>query len=244
MEKGRPSQTDAGGDRVRSGGPDAEERPLGLTELARAAGVSVRTVRYYIAEGLLPPPVGAGPHSAYTTGHLDRLRLIGHLKAAYLPLREIRRRLSGLDDGAVRDLLARTPPGQSDLAAAPARAAPPHGPDSAAAYLDRVLGRRPAAVAETVAPWHGVARSPAPDPPERGDPPRRGSAVDHGPPSEIAPDLAEPDLEAPATDHDDAATWRRIRLADDAELLVREEAYQRRRDRIDWLIAWARKVIG
>ena len=66
----------------------------------------MRTVRYYIAEGLLPPPEGSGPGSSYTRGHLDRLRLIQRLKEAYLPLKEIRRRLSGLGDDEVRSMLA------------------------------------------------------------------------------------------------------------------------------------------
>src|SRR5215216_7427674 len=93
-------------------GGDARDRPpagaerLTLSELTAAADVSVRTVRYYIAEGLLPPPEGSGPGSSYTRGHLDRLRLIQRLKEAYLPLKEIRRRLSGLGDDEVRSLLA------------------------------------------------------------------------------------------------------------------------------------------
>src|SRR5687768_3358838 len=82
----------------------AERLPLG--ELTAAADVSVRTVRYYISEGLLPPPEGSGPGSSYTRGHLDRLRLIQRLKEAYLPLKEIRRRLSGLSDDEVRSALA------------------------------------------------------------------------------------------------------------------------------------------
>ena len=88
---------------------DARDRPLAdaerltLGELTAAADVSVRTVRYYIAEGLLPPPEGSGPGSAYTQGHLDRLRLIQRLKEAYLPLKEIRRRLSGLSDDEVQE---------------------------------------------------------------------------------------------------------------------------------------------
>jgi DNA-binding transcriptional MerR regulator len=100
---------------------DARDRPLAnaqrltLGELTAAADVSVRTVRYYIAEGLLPPAEGSGPGSAYTQGHLDRLRLIQRLKEAYLPLKEIRRRLSGLSDDEVRSLLA-----ANDFRAAPA----------------------------------------------------------------------------------------------------------------------------
>jgi hypothetical protein len=38
-------------------------------------------------------------------------------------------------------------------------------------------------------------------------------------------------------------TWRRIEVADGVELLVRDDIYRRRRDRIDWLIDWARKVV-
>ena len=41
----------------------------------------------------------------YSQGHLDRLRLIQRFKEAYLPLKEIRRRLSGLSDEEVRSLL-------------------------------------------------------------------------------------------------------------------------------------------
>ena len=83
----------------------AEAARWSLAELVGAADVSVRTVRYYIGEGLLPPPAGAGPGSSYGQAHLDRLRLIQRLKAAYLPLKEIRRRLAGLSDDDVRALL-------------------------------------------------------------------------------------------------------------------------------------------
>lgn len=122
------------------------ERRLSLAELAGTADVSPRTVRYYVAEGLLPPPVGAGPGSHYTVAHRDRLRLIGELKAAYLPLREIRRRLAGLDDAAVRALLAEASAsgaGQDDPGRpgrTPGATAGTPGLDSAAAYLAR-LGR-------------------------------------------------------------------------------------------------------
>jgi DNA-binding transcriptional MerR regulator len=81
-----------------------------LADLTDRAGVSVRTVRYYIAEGLLPPPLGSGPASFYTQAHLDRLRLIGKLKDAYLPLKEIRKRLDGVEDAELPGLLALSDP--------------------------------------------------------------------------------------------------------------------------------------
>ncbi len=70
-------------------------REYSIGELADEAGVSTRTIRYYVSEGLLPPPVGAGPNSRYTDAHREQLAIIGRLKAQYLPLKEIRRRLIG-----------------------------------------------------------------------------------------------------------------------------------------------------
>jgi DNA-binding transcriptional MerR regulator len=58
-----------------------EEYPI--RELAERAGVSVRTVRYYIQEGLLPAPDTQGRFASYTEEHLDRLELIRRLKEAF-----------------------------------------------------------------------------------------------------------------------------------------------------------------
>jgi DNA-binding transcriptional MerR regulator len=266
---------------------ERQDARYGVAELAEAAGVSIRTIRYYIAEGLLPPPAERGPGASYSTGHLDRLRLIGRLKDAYLPLREIRRRLDGLDDEAVRSLLARLGPGGGGRApSSPGDEAPPT--DSAAEYLARVLGRP--------AGWEGrIVRATARRAPDRPDaaPPAPRFGVGKSPPApeqesgivEAAlgrptpawPDTADdrvwpdgaggPPVEAieeatvgepvPLLDLDPAlelaaplpqtapageGPWRRVALGPDAELLIREETYQRRRDRIEWLIGWARKV--
>ena len=76
----------------------------GLSDLA---GVTPRTVRYYIQQGLLRSPGVSGPGMKYGEGHLARLRLIRRLQREHLPLAEIRRRLEALNDAAVRDLLVR-----------------------------------------------------------------------------------------------------------------------------------------
>jgi|SRR5579884_531373 len=218
-----------------SGERGVESDVLGLAELASTAGVSPRTIRYYIAEGLLPPPVGAGPRSAYTPAHLDRLRLIGRLKDAYLPLKEIRRQLAGLDDAAVRRAL-----GLQDealgAAAQPATAAPPPalGPlDSAAAYAARVLhaqgGPGLRAQAGGAVPGHGI-------PPAM---PGRGTGILH----ERHPPVLRV-AEPAAAEEADAGAWRRISLGDDAELLIRDDAYHRKRERVEWLIRWARRVFA
>lgn len=80
-----------------------------LNELADAAGVTPRTVRYYVQQGLLPSPAARGPGAHYERDHLDRLRLIKRLQRQHYPLAEIRRRLEALDDDGVRRLLQETP---------------------------------------------------------------------------------------------------------------------------------------
>ena len=47
--------------------------PWGIAELAELGGVSRRTVRYYVQEGLLPAPHGVGRGNHYGQEHLDRL---------------------------------------------------------------------------------------------------------------------------------------------------------------------------
>ena len=64
-----------------------------LSELADAAGVTPRTVRYYIAQGLLSSPGRLGPGTRYGNEHLDRLHLIRRLQDQGLSLAEIRDRL-------------------------------------------------------------------------------------------------------------------------------------------------------
>ncbi|MGE5224225.1 MAG: MerR family transcriptional regulator [Omnitrophica WOR_2 bacterium] len=76
-----------------------------IKELARQANVSVRTVRFYINEGLLPTPKTRGRYTVYTEEYLDRLELIRRLKESYLPLKEIRATLAALSSDEVRATL-------------------------------------------------------------------------------------------------------------------------------------------
>ena len=75
-------------------------------ELADLADVTPRTIRYYIVQGLLPSPEGAGPAARYGDGHLRRLRLVRQLQRRHMPLADIRRRLEGMDDDQVEHLQA------------------------------------------------------------------------------------------------------------------------------------------
>jgi len=57
----------------------ASSREYRIGELARAAGITVRTLRYYQERKLLPPPRREGRIAWYSQAHLSRLRVIGQL---------------------------------------------------------------------------------------------------------------------------------------------------------------------
>jgi DNA-binding transcriptional MerR regulator len=192
------------------------DQQFSIGELSREAGVSVRTIRYYIAEGLLPP-TESGPRAVYTRAHLDRLRLIGRMKNEFLPLKEIRRHLATLDDDEIRRLAEEMV--VEDIEPMPAPMSPRMSaplpepvrrrafeireePSGAADYIANVLGR--------------TARDRIP----------RGHST-------------------PPRPHDaDQTTWKRIPLGDAAELLIESDAYERRKEKVDWLVDWARKVLS
>ena len=67
----------------------------GIGELAELGGVSRRTVRYYIQEELLPPPLGVGRGRHYGQEHLEQLLRVKAMQEQGSPLSEIRRLVSG-----------------------------------------------------------------------------------------------------------------------------------------------------
>lgn len=73
---------------------------LRVEALAGRAGVSVDTVRYYQARGLLHAPRRAGRVAWYDDGHLDRLRRIRALQGRGFSLATIARLLDGQLDAA------------------------------------------------------------------------------------------------------------------------------------------------
>lgn len=87
----------------------AEPPVYDLNELSDRAGVTPRTVRYYIQQGLLPAPEAQGPATRYGQGHLDRLLLIRQLQREHQPLAEIRAHLEALGDEEVSRVLSSRP---------------------------------------------------------------------------------------------------------------------------------------
>lgn len=76
-----------------------------ISELANLSGVSTRTIRYYIQEGLLPQPEIRGKYAVFTDEYMHRLRLIKILKDAYLPLNRIKELLDTLTENEILPLL-------------------------------------------------------------------------------------------------------------------------------------------
>jgi DNA-binding transcriptional MerR regulator len=195
-----------------------------LTELAGLAGVTPRTVRYYVAQGLLPSPGTSGPGAKYDDGHLDRLRLIRRLQREHLPLADIRQRLAGLDDATVATL--------ADVPAADQAA--PH--DSALEYIRRVLGPQ-----QTPPPARAPAlRAGAPVLRARFAAPlaRLAEAL----PSAAAPPIA-PSPEPEPERRIERAQWERITLAPDIELHVRRPLPRPLARQVDRLISIARDLL-
>jgi DNA-binding transcriptional MerR regulator len=146
--------------------PNRADARYKLTELSALAGVTPRTVRYYLGQGLLPAVGVSGPGAKYDDTHLARLRLIKRLQADNQPLAEIRRQLGSIDDATVLTLAAEPEP------TAPA--------DSALDYIRRVTTptrgvREPApalysrafASMDAAAPSEPAAPAPLPDAPAR-----------------------------------------------------------------------------
>ena len=81
--------------------PGANER-YSIDELATLAGVTPRTVRYYIAEGLLDRPEGEKRGAHYLRRHLEQLLLIRRWTDAGLSLERVRELIAGTPEDPPR----------------------------------------------------------------------------------------------------------------------------------------------
>jgi MerR family copper efflux transcriptional regulator len=89
-----------------TGGIVAEVSAFTIGNLARTAGVSVETVRYYERRGLLERPVRRGSeYREYADADVERLRFIRRAKELGFTLGEIRDLLLAADTGCVDGVL-------------------------------------------------------------------------------------------------------------------------------------------
>jgi DNA-binding transcriptional MerR regulator len=199
----------------------ADPETFDLNELAAAAGVTPRTIRYYVQQGLLPSPELRGPGTRYERAHLDRLHLIRRLQRQHLPLAEIRRRLERLDDDGVREALRAT------------LEEPPHS--SALEYVRGVLSKQ--------------SERPARPPPSSAPPASAlldlSSVTPFAASAAAAPDLAAAPVPSSAPARRAArSTWERLTLAPDIELHVRRPLSREQNRLVDRLVETARQFFA
>lgn len=147
-----------------------ERDTLLISELSAKAGVSVRTIRYYIEEGLLPAPQVRGRYSMYDPEYLLRIRLIKRLKESYLPLKEIKRQLDSLTSEQMTALLEKEEatgprPVLSTQDSKPPRQADSEDTASALDYISRLLDAHPLDRPEPPAPAQAEQTTPEPSRP-------------------------------------------------------------------------------
>lgn len=213
-----------------------------IADLARLTGLSVRTIRYYVAQGLIPSSGETGRGARYGDGHLHRLRLIKALQGQHLPLAEIRLRLQGLRDEDVESLVAEREPDP----------VPP--PTSALEYVRGVLGvSAPRAFREAQAPFgSGVAGPPAshapaarlprmamPSMPAMRDVPPARRSVLHATATEMGTDDEPASYPSPL----ERSQWERLSLGPNLELHVRRPLSRLEQRRVERLITIARQVL-
>lgn len=79
---------------------------LTIDQLAARTGISVRTIRFYAARGLLPAPQLRGRTGLYGPGHVARLEMVSELSALGFTLSAIEAYLQRLPEGVGADELA------------------------------------------------------------------------------------------------------------------------------------------
>lgn len=200
--------------------PMAEEKFL-VHELAEQAQTTVRTIRYYTDEGLLPQPEIQGKFAYYTQNHLNRLKLIRRMKDSYLPLREIRQIMASLADEEVgkrlqEQALSGT---KSETELNPPQPAPQAG-SKALEYISRLMEEQ------------AVFRSKETRvPPQSSQPANRNAAIS-----------SMNDSSGASSFLSEGENWQRISLARGVELHLLTPADMDTTNRIRQLIAFAQKL--
>lgn len=190
---------------------DDDNKTMSIEDLAETVGVSVRTVRFYITEGLLPGPEGRGKAASYDRDHLLRLQLIRRLSEQRVPLAGIQRQIAVLSTADIEALLSEEEKADAELQVAEDQASPRE-------YVSALLGR---------------ARQAQKGSSPRRKPGSRGAAMQE-------PGLDSFHQAAPAAPAPTAEAWERWELAPGIELHVRKDAARRQRKLIDRILELAR----
>jgi DNA-binding transcriptional MerR regulator len=81
-----------------------------IADLETISGVNRRNIHFYVQQGVLPPPEGAGLGARYSEEHLLRLRAIPILRNRGLRLDDIREKLAEAGSRELEQLLSKPQP--------------------------------------------------------------------------------------------------------------------------------------
>jgi DNA-binding transcriptional MerR regulator len=186
-------------------------------ELAERAGTTKRTIRYYLAEGLLPPAGGTSTRLEFDREHELTLRLIQHLQAA------------GVKLGAVKGILGRYSPEDIEgLVDAFDRGEHPsvgEQGDELPAATDIVRHAPLSLLYGAIPDASPVAEKGAVQTEARGRP-------------------VSPGATGSAASGESADLWRRIRLAEEVEMLVRAPLDPHRGAAVQEVVAYGLERLG
>jgi DNA-binding transcriptional MerR regulator len=208
--------------------------PYSLSDLARLADVTPRTVRYYVALGLLPSPEAAGPATRYGEGHLARLRLIRRLQRDHLPLAEIRIRLERMADDEIIATVSALDAREPD---------PSQDPGDTLAFVRSLMqqsGIRPSVADRRPAPTVAVRQMAMVESLDAG---WTQAAAARPPASPIAAaPVGESGSASSPRPGPDRTTWERLVISPDVELHVRRPLDRTTNKRVDQLERIAREL--
>jgi len=89
---------------------------LNLGELAERTDTTMRTIRLWISQGLVPGSRGKGPKASYDEEHVERILFVRRLRRA-LPKGYHLRSLAGWVDGLPREQIRRVAMGEEEVQA-------------------------------------------------------------------------------------------------------------------------------
>ena len=179
-----------------------------LSELAAASGIEARTIRSWVAQGLLPAPLTRGPAARYPADTLERVLAIRAMRDALgMPLAEIRKELLVASPDQIRTYASRAPGSAQKAMPAPPAAS------SALDYIGALRARSSLAF-----------KPPPPAAAPIAAPPLQGfDALEH----RLGQGRAEPARKARAEE------WLRIPITPDVELTVRAPLDAEQRVRLE-----------
>lgn len=185
-----------------------------LADLAAASGIEARTIRSWVAQGLLPAPLTRGPAARYPADTLERLLAVRVMRDLLgMPMAEIRRELLVASPDQVRAYAGRAGDLTTATRPSPTPAQPAPAVSSALDYISQLRAR-----VQTEAPSPVPPAAPVAPPPVRGF-----EALE----LRLAQGQFEPARKSRAEE------WLRIPVTPDVELAVRAPVDAEQRARLE-----------